>query len=254
MKGIYKITNPSGKIYIGQSGDIDKRIKRYQTLQCKGQRILYNSLKKYGWNNHFFEIIEIVDNDDNLMERETFWKIHYKVLEIPSLCCRIDGREGKMSKESCIKLSNSIKKYWKNLNNEDYKERIKKHKPTNETIEKIRTSHIGKKKSSDHIKNLKLSQNKPETVKKRKESLKKYWDSMTEEKREELRQLNIQTQNRPDVKEKLSINNPSRKSEVREKQSKSALNKQKLECPHCGKVMDSSNAKKYHFDKCKLTV
>jgi group I intron endonuclease len=252
MRGIYKITNPSGKIYIGQSRDIDKRIKRYQTLQCKGQRILYNSLKKYGWENHIFEIIELIDNNDSLIERETFWKIHYKVLEIPSLCCRIDGREGKMSKDSCILLSESIKKYWNNLNKEEYQERIKRNKPTNETIKKISESHKGKKLSDEHIKKLKLSQNNSETVKKRKESLKKYWSNMTEEKRETLRLLNIQTQNRPDVKEKLSANNPSRKSEVREKQSKSALNKQKLKCPHCGKIMDSSNAKKYHFDKCKF--
>ena len=34
--GIYKITSPSGKIYIGQSIDIQKRFKHYKQLHnCK---------------------------------------------------------------------------------------------------------------------------------------------------------------------------------------------------------------------------
>lgn len=56
--GIYKITSPSGKIYIGQSEDIDRRFYQYKKLQCKRQPKLYNSLNKYGVNNHVFEIIE----------------------------------------------------------------------------------------------------------------------------------------------------------------------------------------------------
>ncbi len=32
MIGIYKITNPEGKIYIGQSIDIDRRFKEYKRL------------------------------------------------------------------------------------------------------------------------------------------------------------------------------------------------------------------------------
>lgn len=55
-----------------------------------------------------------------------------------------------------------------------------------------------------------------------------------------------------EVREKLSKNNPSNRLEVREKQRTSGLKKEKLTCPFCNKTMDSSNAKKYHFDKCKF--
>lgn len=55
--GIYKITSPSKKIYIGQSADILKRIKCYEKGYCKNQKILFYSLKKYGWKKHKFEII-----------------------------------------------------------------------------------------------------------------------------------------------------------------------------------------------------
>ena len=58
MVGIYKITNPKGKVYIGYSKDIENRFKYYKRLNCKGQRKLYNSLKKYGPDNHIFEIVE----------------------------------------------------------------------------------------------------------------------------------------------------------------------------------------------------
>ena len=46
MIGIYKITNPTNKIYIGQSIDIKKRFNQYKNLQCKGQKALYSSLLK----------------------------------------------------------------------------------------------------------------------------------------------------------------------------------------------------------------
>lgn len=56
--GIYKITNPKGRIYIGQSKNIDERIARYKKLQCcKHQLFLYRSFLKYSVDNHSFEII-----------------------------------------------------------------------------------------------------------------------------------------------------------------------------------------------------
>ena len=35
------------------------------------------------------------------------------------------------------------------------------------------------------------------------------------------------------------------------KKSIAALNKKKVECPHCGKITDPGNAKLWHFDNCK---
>lgn len=67
--GIYKITSPSGKIYIGQSRHCLYRWKyHYSKLHCKRQRHLYNSLLKYGFDNHVFEILErcALEELDNL--------------------------------------------------------------------------------------------------------------------------------------------------------------------------------------------
>ena len=58
MIGIYKITSPSNKIYIGQSLNIEKRFYDYKKLfNCKGQHYLYRSFLKYGIENHTFEVI-----------------------------------------------------------------------------------------------------------------------------------------------------------------------------------------------------
>ena len=58
MIGIYKITSPSGKVYIGQSRNIENRFLQYKNKHCRFQFRLYNSFNKYGVENHVFEIIE----------------------------------------------------------------------------------------------------------------------------------------------------------------------------------------------------
>ena len=57
MIGIYKITSPSGRIYIGQSTNIEKRKKQYEKSNCKSQTALFGSILKYGFKNHIFEIV-----------------------------------------------------------------------------------------------------------------------------------------------------------------------------------------------------
>jgi len=74
--GIYKITNPFGKIYIGQSRDIKRRFDHYRWLHCKGQRKLYRSLKKYGVNSHKFEVIVSCEIDE-LNKLERFYQDFY---------------------------------------------------------------------------------------------------------------------------------------------------------------------------------
>lgn len=70
--GIYKITSPSGSIYIGQSKNCYRRRYRYSKEDCKKQSRLYNSIKKYGWENHSFEIIHLC-NEKRLTEWENFY-------------------------------------------------------------------------------------------------------------------------------------------------------------------------------------
>lgn len=77
MGVIYKIESPNGRIYVGQTKQLGKRIACYKFNYTKnkfssGHNKLYNSLKKYGFDNHKFSVIEEV-GDDILYEREKYW-------------------------------------------------------------------------------------------------------------------------------------------------------------------------------------
>lgn len=73
-QGIYKIENPKGGIYIGQSKNVDERLSRYKKLQCcKFQLLLYRSFLKYGIENHTFEVLEkgeFTKEELNKLEKE----------------------------------------------------------------------------------------------------------------------------------------------------------------------------------------
>lgn len=109
--GIYKITNPKGKIYVGQSIDcIDRWEIYYKKLNCKNQRKLYLSLKKYGWENHKFEIIEECDLE-LLNKQERYWQEYYNVIGKNGLNCRLtetNDKSGKDSNETRYKKSKSL--------------------------------------------------------------------------------------------------------------------------------------------------
>jgi group I intron endonuclease len=80
MIGIYKITNPKGAIYIGSSKEVEVRINRYKKMKCKTQPKIYNSLNKYGVENHTFECIEEC-SIESLYERENYYGMFYNVLD-----------------------------------------------------------------------------------------------------------------------------------------------------------------------------
>lgn len=100
--GIYKITSPSGKIYIGQSKDIHTRWYVYKAVSCKDQPKLYASLKKHGAENHKFEIIHICEFDPIILE---YWEDYYINLSNATdrdlgLNLRGAGKHGKITEES----------------------------------------------------------------------------------------------------------------------------------------------------------
>jgi group I intron endonuclease len=109
MIGIYKITSPSGRVYIGQSTDIDYRERWYGRMYGKDQPKLHHSIKKYGWNLHLFEVIEEC-SIDLLNERETYWKIYYLGLvennfSMVLFCNLYDNGGGPLSEDTKQKMS-----------------------------------------------------------------------------------------------------------------------------------------------------
>lgn len=110
---IYKITNPNGRVYVGQTLNWSRRLKEYKLLyKSKEQTGLHNSFKKYGVDSHKFEILEELHDEGLLNERERFYQEKYNVLGENGLNCRYvssDDKTGRWSEESKRKLSESMK-------------------------------------------------------------------------------------------------------------------------------------------------
>lgn len=75
--GVYKITSPSGKIYIGEAINLKERCLFYlNPNRVKKQRAIYNSLIKYSVEKHIIEILEFCEVN-KLLERERYWQEFY---------------------------------------------------------------------------------------------------------------------------------------------------------------------------------
>lgn len=153
--GIYKITNPKNKVYIGQSIDIKKRWYGYKKLwDCKGQIALNRSFIKYGVDKHKFEILQVCEVSElNTFER--YYQDLYSVIGEHGLNCLLTN-------------TSERKRVWSDETKEKHRESIrksrigKKHSP--ETIAKysltrkgIRMSEEAKAKISKYQTGLKRS-------------------------------------------------------------------------------------------------
>lgn len=162
--GIYKITSPSGKVYIGQSVDITSRKNQYKRLNCKKQPKLYNSIIKYGWEAHQKDILEICPIS-KLNAREAFHKRKF-IKEFgweKTLFCEIKDAHtgGKRSEETKLKMSKSRlgKKDSKETKQKKSQSNLGKHsgiRPTG-TGEKISKANKGKIKPNEVKKKIEKS-------------------------------------------------------------------------------------------------
>ena len=176
MIGIYKIISPTNKTYIGQSVDIDSRKRVYQYFNSYKNSIgpkLYNSLNKYGFDKHKFEIIEECTLKQ-LNKKETL----FKQIELDKvdgdwskvLFCELHDRGGgprsKVTKQKIRKNTLGTKGYPKGIKRpKSFGLLIKNHKTRGSKIsktlkentkrgEKISNSTLGIKKSKKHSLNI----------------------------------------------------------------------------------------------------
>lgn len=143
MIGIYKITSPTGRVYVGQSIEIEKRFSFYKSVACKSQVKLYRSLKKYGFDNHVFEVLEECSIED-LFRLERHYQEKFNTITDGLNCIYVAtsekkairsietrkkigdfNRGKKRSKEICEKISKARKGM---VFTDEHKENIRKSK------------------------------------------------------------------------------------------------------------------------------
>lgn len=159
---IYKIISPSNKVYIGQTINLRGRKYCYSGLRCKWQPKLYNSLKKYGWKKHIFEVIEEClcgKNKIYLNEREIYWIKFYDCFKNGMNCseggCGSTGYIASEETKEKIRIANTGRKH-----SDEAKEKVRKanlglkHPHSEETKKIISKKHFGrvKKTMSDETK------------------------------------------------------------------------------------------------------
>ena len=80
IQGIYKLNYPNGKIYIGQSCDIKRRMQEHNSLKRlksrSNQQPCDLAIQKYGKFDEI-EILEIIKDSKILDEREQYWISYY---------------------------------------------------------------------------------------------------------------------------------------------------------------------------------
>lgn len=138
--GIYMITSPSGKSYIGRSLNLEERLNKYKNLLCSDQQYIYHAILKYGWDN--MKVTILYSEERNELSNDTLNRLEEEFIEkfntlIPNgYNLKTGGNQPLLSKE---------------------------------TKEKMSIAKIGKRFSEEHRKKLSIAQNKEKV--KRKKSL-----------------------------------------------------------------------------------
>lgn len=132
-KGVYCLTSPSGKKYVGIAmgrGGFKERFRTYRNYQCKQQKHLYAALKFHGAENFKYEVVLETYDIDNAKRSEKYlidvWNLQDREIGY-NITSGGDGRVGakhsqetkdkirlsklgiKASEETKMKRSNSMK-------------------------------------------------------------------------------------------------------------------------------------------------
>lgn len=131
---IYKITSPSGRVYIGQSRHVRARRRYYASGKCKAQPKIHRSLLKYGWASHVFKVIHELPHDVDKSVLDLYEQLYmdaYRDAGAKLLNLREGGSAGTHSEES------------------NQKNRLSHRTTSEEVIAKIRAANLGKKHTQD---------------------------------------------------------------------------------------------------------
>lgn len=138
---IYKVTNPEGKVYIGQTTEpVENRWKHYERVTCRTQTKLYNSLKNYGYENHTFEVVMTGITSKEMLN----W---YEIFYIAIYNSYKNGLNSSLGGEGVIKPEDELKYGMRTTDKRYYKIHSKAHYEENKEKLRVYGKIKGKKES-----------------------------------------------------------------------------------------------------------
>ena len=136
LKGyVYKFTSPSGKSYIGITNNVKKRKAEHRRLSKTVDRAFYRAIRKYGFDNFIFEILEEYDKADKiellnkLNEMEMFYINKFNTFK--------NGYNSTLGGDGTKGMSGELNPFYH-------------HTHTLESKKKMREAHTGKVLSEEH--------------------------------------------------------------------------------------------------------
>ena len=117
---VYMLTNRNnGRQYIGQTDDIDRRLRNYAAGCCESQPALFHAIKKHGWNSFSVAVlaegIPIIDGDYTaLNQAERNCIAIYRTMRPNGYNLTAGGDAGPVSDETRAKLSAAAIARWQN--------------------------------------------------------------------------------------------------------------------------------------------
>jgi len=159
--GIYQIKNIiNNNRYVGSSAHLAARFRKHKNdleAQRHHSRHLQNAWNKYGKDNFVFQILLLCPENDLLKYEQAYLNNGHCEYNI-AVCAETSGRGIKRSKETCTKISKALT--GKSLSQEHRKKignaklgntyRLGS-KASDETKEKLRTSHLGHVPSAETL-------------------------------------------------------------------------------------------------------
>lgn len=92
---IYKLTSPSGKVYIGRTKDFTSRMHKHKSDAFLGEkRKLYTAIRNHGWDNFAKEIIAEVQGEGAAQMQELYYITEYNSFHNGYNCTLMTGDGG----------------------------------------------------------------------------------------------------------------------------------------------------------------
>lgn len=155
FRGIYMILNTqNGESYIGRSNNILRRFAEHKSKSSFLNTKVAKSIKKYSIDQFDFDVLELVDCNKEIIEKERLWISKLK----PFYNMNKGGHGNSMKVDEKTKkiLSKKNKEYWKSLPEEKKSIIINRltgpkvgHKVSEQTRLKLRNINLGKKQSKE---------------------------------------------------------------------------------------------------------